>query len=123
MNIATRAVILFAHGSRDPLWSRPIEAVAARMRARRPDVSVRCAYLELMAPDLVAAVQDLAGAGATSITVLPMFLGVGRHARRDLPELVRALAQSHPGVRIDLRAAIGEHPEVVELLASIAMQQ
>jgi sirohydrochlorin ferrochelatase len=26
-------VVLFAHGSRDPLWSRPIEAIALRMAA------------------------------------------------------------------------------------------
>ena len=26
------ATVLFAHGSRDPLWRAPIEAVAARMQ-------------------------------------------------------------------------------------------
>ncbi len=123
MSTTRRAVVLFAHGSRDPLWSRPIEAVAARMREREPDVPVRCAYLELMAPELGATVQELASCGATAITVVPMFLGVGRHARHDLPELVRALALSHPAVRIDLRPAIGEHPEVVELMAGIALAQ
>ena len=47
----TRAVILFGHGSRDPLWRQPMEAVAARLARRRPDVPVRCAYLELEQPE------------------------------------------------------------------------
>ena len=33
INADRQAVVLFAHGSRDPLWSRPIEAIALRMAA------------------------------------------------------------------------------------------
>ena len=117
------AVILFAHGSRDPLWSRPIQAIAARMLELQPQVPVRCAYLELTEPDLGAAVHELAAGGVTSITVVPMFLGVGRHARHDLPELVRELAVRHPHLRLDLQPAIGEHPLVVDLMATIALEQ
>ena len=47
------AIILFAHGSRDPLWHRPIQAVAQRIAKRDAQVLVRCAYLELTAPDLL----------------------------------------------------------------------
>ena len=65
------AVVLFAHGSRDPLWSRPIEAIAARMAALEPGVPVRCAYLELMQPDLASAVRALAETGAQHIRILP----------------------------------------------------
>ena len=54
------AIILLAHGSRDPLWRRPIEAVAARIQTDQPRLLVRCAYLELCAPDLAGAVAELA---------------------------------------------------------------
>jgi sirohydrochlorin ferrochelatase len=30
------------------------------------------------------------------LTIVPMFLGVGRHAREDLPELVKQLRAAHP---------------------------
>ncbi len=116
-----RATILFAHGSRDPLWSRPVEAVAQRMRELDPGVRVQCAYLELMQPDLNGVVGEFAAAGCTAIVVIPMFLGVGRHAREDLPALVRALAGAHPGVDIALQPAVGENPRVVDLLARIAL--
>ena len=69
-----RAIVLFAHGSRDPLWRRPVEAVAQQVRELDPAVAVRCAYLELMQPDLPAAVRDLVAAGVDQIGIVPMFL-------------------------------------------------
>jgi sirohydrochlorin cobaltochelatase len=116
-----RAIVLFAHGSRDPLWCRPVEAVAERVREIGPVVAVRCAYLELMQPDLPAAVRDLVAAGVDTISVVPMFLGVGRHAREDLPLLMQTLADNYPQVEFHTRPSIGEDPRVIALLAEIAL--
>jgi sirohydrochlorin cobaltochelatase len=116
-----RGLILFAHGSRDPQWRAPMEAVAARAAALEPGAIVRCAYLELMEPDLGACAAEMAAQGATSVTIVPMFLGVGRHAREDLPLLVAGLRTRHPQVSIDLRPAIGEDERVIDMLAQIAL--
>ena len=116
-----RAVVLFGHGSRDPLWHRPIEAVAARLAQDAPDLAVRCAYLELSQPDLASACRDLIAGGIGRIAVLPLFLGVGRHAREDLPLLVQQLQQEHPAVQFTLRPAVGEDPRLIGLLAQIAI--
>ena len=117
-----RAIVLFGHGSRDPLWRLPMESVAARLRAQHPGVPVRCAYLELDTPDLGTAAGELVAAGATEVTIVPMFLGTGRHAREDLPALVRQMQQLQPGVRFVLQQAVGEDPRVLDLLAKIAME-
>ena len=122
MNVAVRGIILFGHGSRDPLWRGPIEAVASRLAHREPAAQVRCAYLELMEPDLPAAAADLAGHGVTHITVVPMFLGTGRHAREDLPALVAGARLRHPDVEFRLQPAVGEDPRVVDLLAQVALE-
>lgn len=116
-----RGLILFAHGSRDPQWRAPMEAVAARAATLDPKSQVACAYLELMAPDLPACAAAMAAQGITAITILPMFLGVGRHAREDLPLLVDQLRQQHPQVHFELRPAIGEDARVVDMLAHIAL--
>lgn len=116
------SVILFAHGSRDPLWHRPVEAVAARMRALAPHVPVRCAYLELSTPALPDAAAELVAAGATAVRIVPMFLGTGRHAREDLPALVARLRADHPGTTFELPGAVGEDARVIELLATIALE-
>ena len=117
----TRAIVLFAHGARDPRWAEPFEAVAARVRAAAPDADVVLAFLELMAPSLGDAVGRLVAAGATRIDVVPLFLGTGGHLRQDLPPLVDALRIAHPGVDVHLHAAIGEHVTVVEAMAAAAV--
>ncbi len=116
------AVLLFAHGSRDPLWREPIEAIAARMKQLAPSVPVRCAYLELTEPDLPTAAAELAASGISSLTVVPLFLGVGRHAREDLPKLVDALRQRHPHITVALKSAIGEDAQIVNLIAELSLQ-
>ena len=117
-----KAIILFGHGSRDPLWRLPMETVATRLRTAQPGVPVRCAFLELEQPDLGTAAGDLVAGGATEITIVPMFLGAGRHAREDLPELVRHMEAARPEVRFVLQRPIGEDGRVLDLIAKIASE-
>lgn len=114
-------IILFAHGSRDPLWRMPIEAVAADIRVRQPNTAVRCAYLELCTPTLTDAAAELIAAGAIWIRVFPLFFGVGKHAREDLPLLIDQIKTTHPGVVIELLPAAGEYPQLTALMADIAL--
>lgn len=113
-------VILFAHGSRDPLWRRPIEAVRLEMERTDPTALVRCAYLELCEPDLAEAVRELRALQIDALAIVPMFLGTGRHAREDLPRLLEALRTEHLGLDLQLQAPIGEDPRMVALMARIA---
>ncbi|RQO81778.1 sirohydrochlorin chelatase [Acidovorax sp. FJL06] len=116
------AIVLFSHGSRDPLWRAPLEAVAAHIAAQHPARLVACAYLELCAPTLADATRQLVSQGATHVTVVPMFLGTGKHAREDLPVLMQELHATHPGVRFHIQAAIGEDPRMTALMADIACE-
>jgi sirohydrochlorin cobaltochelatase len=118
---AARGILLFAHGSRDARWREPVEAVAARIRGEDPDAQVACAYLELVEPDLPTAAAQLVGRGARSLHVVPLFLGIGKHAREDLPLLMEALRAAHADVAFTVAPAVGEDPRVIELLARIAL--
>lgn len=122
MKPVVTAVVLFAHGSRDPLWRRPIDAVAEEIRQQQPRMAVRCAFLELTAPDLPTVVEALVAEGHAVIRIVPMFLGVGRHGREDLPQLVSQLAQRYPTLTLQLRPAVGEMAELIRCLARLAMQ-
>ncbi len=116
----THGVILFAHGSRDPLWRRPIDAVADCLKAQQPQMPVAVAFLELTEPDLPSTVETLMKQGVVHVRIVPMFLGVGRHAREDLPTLVHHLTQAYPQMSFELLPAIGEHPAMTALMADIA---
>lgn len=119
----TPGLILFAHGARDPRWAAPFEAVAAAVRAARPGLPVRLAFLEFMAPTLPESGAALATAGCTHLTVLPMFLGAGGHVRKDLPLLLDELRAAHPGLVVTLQPAIGEIDSVVAAMAAAALAQ
>lgn len=121
MTTPSQGIILFAHGSRDALWRLPIEAVAQRIQAMSPQTDVACAYLELTAPDLPTTAAMMIARGIQHIVIVPMFLGVGRHAREDLPVLVQQLQKDHADVQFDLRRAIGEEPQLTQVMANIAL--
>lgn len=113
-------VVLFAHGSRDPLWRLPIDAVAQRISSQWPNMPVAVAFLELTPPDLPTTIELMMKQGLLHVRIVPMFLGVGRHAREDLPQIVRQLSEAYPQMRFELVPAIGEHPAMTVLMADIA---
>ncbi len=121
---AAHAIVVFAHGSRDPLWKLPVQAVAQRVAALRPLATVRCAYLELCEPDLPTVVAELLANASTrglTIRVFPLFFGVGKHAREDLPAIVAALRLEHPHCSLELIASAGEHDGVLDAAAQAAL--
>jgi sirohydrochlorin cobaltochelatase len=115
-------IVLLAHGSRDVRWRAPVEAVARQVAGLDPAVQVRCAYLELSQPDLRTAMAELIAAGANAVRVVPLFLGMGKHLREDLPRLLEELRALHPQVRVELARPVGEEPEVLDLLARLALR-
>ena len=117
-----QGIVLFAHGSRDPLWRLPIEAVAQQIKNMSPSTEVMCAFLELTSPDLPTCVQKMSEQGLAHISVVPMFLGIGKHAREDLPEIMQELKTNYPHIQFDLRRAIGEEPELTLAMAKIALK-
>lgn len=123
MQNGTHGILLFAHGSRDARWREPVEAVARRVAEQDPAAQVACAYLELVEPDLPTAAAQMVGNGVASIRVVPLFLGMGKHVREDLPLLLTQLRQAHPAVAFELRKAVGEEPALVDLLARIALTE
>jgi sirohydrochlorin cobaltochelatase len=107
-------IVLVAHGSRDPEWSRPFERVAASLTRRLPAASVGLAFLE-HGVSLDEAVAALAAKGVSSIRIVPLFLGQGGHVKEDLPRLVERC--SRPGVQLRLETPIGERSELIEAIA------
>jgi sirohydrochlorin cobaltochelatase len=105
------AIILFAHGAREPEWARPFEQVRDRLRSE--GLRVELAYLELMTPTLEEAARKLAEEGFRAASVVPLFLAQGGHLKRDLPERVAGLRRRYPGTEFRVTAALGEAPEIV----------
>ena len=117
------AIILFAHGARDPQWAEPFQRIREQVRALRPGVPVVLAFLELMEPNLTDCVAHLAAEGARHMTLVPLFMAQGGHLKKDLPRLIEALQADHPGVSIAVTPAIGESALLLSAIAAWVIQQ
>jgi sirohydrochlorin cobaltochelatase len=117
----SNAILLFAHGSSDQMWAAPFENILKSVREQTA-APVALAYLERMQPSLLDAVGMLAARGVEEITLVPLFLAVGGHMRKDLPVMVRE-AEARYGVSIAVRSTIGESPAMVASIAAWAVGQ
>jgi sirohydrochlorin cobaltochelatase len=117
------ALILFAHGSRDPQWAEPFRAVQRKIAAKKPALAVDLAFLEIMQPTLPEAVDRLAASGHTHFTIAPLFMAQGAHLKRDLAELLAKLSQRHPAIELALLPAAGEADQVLDAISAWLLER
>lgn len=111
------AIVLFAHGARDPEWAQPFDKIREHLRQSLPDTPVVVAFLDCMQPTLESAIAQLAAQGIQRVTLIPMFLARGGHLKEDLPELLNKVQQRHPELVFHISPAIGEVDAVLNMLA------
>jgi sirohydrochlorin cobaltochelatase len=114
-------LVLVAHGSRDPLWRKPLEDLAKRLAADCP-ASVHLAYLERCGPHLGEILDRAVEAGGAKLLVLPLFLSSHGHVRRDIEPVLDAL-RDRTGVQAELLPALGEMPQLASMLAQVLRQR
>lgn len=117
------ALVLFAHGARDPRWAEPLTHLAVAVRARQPGIVVESAFLELMTPDLTTVLDALAAGGHRRVNILPVFWSAGGHVIRDLPKLLDEVRQRHPGMTLAVLPVLSELPGVIDAIARGALPQ
>jgi len=115
--MSAEAIILFAHGARDPDWAAPFAAIQARLQAARPDTLVLLAFQEFMSPTLAAAVAQAAAQGAKRVVAVPLFIGQGSHVKRDLPLLLAQEGRRHPQLELRILPALGDAPEILQAVS------
>ncbi|MFI1163339.1 sirohydrochlorin chelatase [Streptomyces sp. NPDC020801] len=102
------ALVLVAHGSRDPRALSTVRALMERVRERRPALPVHLGHIELNEPLLP---DTLTGLGVCAAVLVPLLLSPGHHVKQDIPEMAAAVA-AHTRVA----APLGPHPLLVETL-------
>ncbi|MFZ6759159.1 sirohydrochlorin chelatase [Undibacterium sp. Ji50W] len=116
------AMILFAHGARDPRWAQPFQRLQKMTQESLPDITVALAFLEFMQPSLPELVASLVTEGCRQVTLVPIFLGQGGHVLRDLPMLVDELRASHPALEVKLVNAAGEDESVLSAIRDYCLK-
>ncbi|HEX4927391.1 MAG TPA: CbiX/SirB N-terminal domain-containing protein [Burkholderiales bacterium] len=112
------AVVLLAHGSRDPQWREPFERLRRLLADRLADAFVELAFLELAEPGFDEAVARIAALGKRRVSVVPLFLARGRHVREDIAALVARAGERFPELEFRELPALGEAPALLDAVAA-----
>lgn len=124
-----------SHGTDDPAGQAAVRALLDGVRAARPELDVREAFVDVQQPEvgevLASAVED-----AGTAVVVPLLLSTGYHVRHDIAQAVAAVRAAvgtgsdtatpdpaasdaaAPGVSVAVAAEpLGPHPLLVDILA------
>lgn len=117
-----RALVLLAHGSRDPQGAQPLAQIRDWVATASPELSVHQAYLSLNQPSLEACLESLHHAGHTEVTVLPMLVARGQHLNVELPVILQDLQARFQGLRLSVSPHLGADDAIVGLVLSRSAQ-
>ena len=112
-------LVAVAHGSRDPRSAATVAALLDVVRAQRPSLTVRAAFLDLSAPRVPDVLTALAADGHRDVVIVPLLLGSAFHARVDLPTLVSEAHARLPRLSVSVSGVLG--PD--DRLSSVALRR
>jgi sirohydrochlorin ferrochelatase len=122
MSDVPTALLLIAHGSRQPEANADLHRLADELRRTREYAVVEPAYLELAEPDIEAGGARCAERGARRVVLVPYFLSAGVHVRRDLAAARQRLAGRFAGVEFRLAEPLGPHPLLAQIVGQRARE-
>ena len=113
---STPALLMIAHGTRNPDVAAEVERLIGLVR-QRLGVPVGMAWVEwdLIEPAPVDAVGSLLGQGADSLVTLPLLAFAAGHAKTDVPEELARIDDAYPGLARRHGTVVGLHPGLLEL--------
>lgn len=114
-----RAVLIVSHGSRSKEAVAEFNQVVQLVSQRYTQSIVRGASMELSLPDIPTAVKELVELGVTHIDVIPYFLFMGNHIKKDIPQILDEQKTLYPQLSVRFGKPIGVNP----LLADILIQR
>lgn len=110
-------VILLSHGSRLPEAQATLKKITAMVSANvENDFLVEGAALQFNQPDLPAAIARIIERGAQKVVVVPLFLYMGLHMQRDIPEILAEEKNRYPNVNISMSEHIGADPRLLDII-------
>lgn len=103
------ALLLVAHGSRDPRHAATVAALAVRVRETLPGTRVAVGHLDFDAPTVPDALARLYGEGVREVVAVPLLLTRAFHAKTDIPAALAGAVAELPGMAVHQSDVLGPH--------------
>jgi sirohydrochlorin ferrochelatase len=108
------ALLVIAHGSRDPRHAATVHALTRQVRSLRPELRVSTAFLDFNAPCVPQVLERMANDGVQDVVALPLLLTRAFHAKADIPSVLNEARLRHPQLRITQAAVLGPSPLLLD---------
>ncbi|MGW1881383.1 sirohydrochlorin chelatase [Streptomyces sp. NPDC001970] len=115
------ALLVIAHGSRDPRHAATVHALVRHVRSPgvppgpqgptgRPELRVATAFLDFNAPSVPQVLERMANDGVREVVALPLLLTRAFHAKADIPSVLNEARARYPRLRITQADVLGPSP-------------
>jgi sirohydrochlorin ferrochelatase len=112
----SRALLVIAHGSRDPRHAATVHALVGRARSLRPGLRVETAFLDFNGPTVSQALASLYLSGVREVVALPLLLTRAFHAKADIPAVLSEATTRPTGLSVRVADVLGPSPLLVAAL-------
>ncbi|OUV02660.1 MAG: hypothetical protein CBC42_07795 [Betaproteobacteria bacterium TMED82] len=116
-----QALILIAHGSKDPEWSSPFQTITNNVKKNWLKGPVELAFFELQKPLLETVIQMLIDSGYKCIHVEPLLLANGFHLKNDLPKRVKNIISMHEGLNLTFGKPLINHKNIQRSICEVIL--
>ncbi|GAB2820984.1 sirohydrochlorin chelatase [Streptomyces daliensis] len=116
LNHPRPALVVVAHGSRDPRHAATVAALCARVRAMRPGLRVEVGHLDFNAPSVPQVLERLHAEGLRDVVALPLLLTRAFHAKSDIPAVLHEVTARLPRLSVRQAPVLGPHQLLVTAL-------
>ncbi|MFD7230161.1 sirohydrochlorin chelatase [Streptomyces sp. NPDC059881] len=119
------ALLVIAHGSRDPRHAATVHALVRRLRSQGvppgpqgsrgvPELRVSTAFLDFNAPSVPQVLERMANDGVREVVALPLLLTRAFHAKADIPSVLNEARARHPRLWITQADVLGPSPLLLD---------
>ncbi|KAB2332125.1 sirohydrochlorin chelatase [Cytobacillus depressus] len=114
-----KGILYIAHGTRSKKGANEARNFIERVR-NRVDIPIQeISFLELTDPLIDEGFRRCVEKGATSITIIPLFLLAAGHIKQDIPESLSVLQAQFPHIRIQLEDPFGVQEIILDAAAEL----
>lgn len=109
-------LILLSHGSRLPEAQITLQRLIAQVKTDSDFDYLLGASLQFNQPDLSTAMVEMASAGMEKVVIVPLFLCMGVHMKKDIPNLLQEERAKHPHMEIVMTGNIGADQKLIQII-------
>jgi sirohydrochlorin ferrochelatase len=110
------ALVILAHGSRDPRSAATVHALASNLRELRDDLRIETSFLDHCPPSPYQVFEKLIADGVEEAVVVPLFLSGAYHARVDVPAVIDEARSRYPALKVLASDVLGYDESLLDVL-------